>query len=153
MNTMRLVFDTNVLIDGFQDDFSAPAKLIEATLDGEVEAVTTSATQREYRKILRRLIDDPEYASRINNFLGNANSVTPKRVDVVIDDAEDQKFIEAAMGGEAEMIVTSDKHLLDVGEVDHVRIVTPQEAWAAVEEETGGSSQWQQFAKGLGIGG
>jgi len=34
---------------------------------------------------------------------------------VVIDDPEDYKFIRAAVGGEADAIVSNDRHLLDIG--------------------------------------
>lgn len=149
---MRIVLDTNVLIDGFSDDFSAQAKLIDAVRDGEITALGTPGTQREHRKILNRLISDPAYRSRIEDFLENLENVEPARVDVVLDDEEDRKFVDAAVGGEADMLVTSDRHLLDVGEIEGVRIVTPQECWSMFEDEQGGSGQWGEFVRGMGIG-
>ena len=55
---MRIVLDTNVLIDGFQDDFCAEAKLIDAVRSGELMAVATPKVMKEYRLILGRLIAD-----------------------------------------------------------------------------------------------
>ena len=148
---MRVVLDTNVLIDGFNDDFCSEAKLIDAVISGEVTAVATSKMVNEYRLILRRLIDDREYRTRLENFFAMLEDVDGEYVDAVIDDQEDLKFLEAAVGGEVEVVITSDKHLLDVGEVDGVRIITPEEAWRRAEDETGGAQEWQNLVRGWGI--
>ena len=150
---MRFVFDTNVLIDGFQDDFSAQAKLIDAVRDGEITALVIPKVMNEYRLILRRLISDPNYKDRIEDFFTMTEMVNSADADVVIDDQEDYKFIQTALGGQAEYIITNDRHLLDIGEVEDIRIVSPKEAWQLVQDETsGGSGEWNSFVQGLGIG-
>jgi uncharacterized protein len=148
---MRIVLDTNVLIDGFADEFSAQAKLIDAIRAGKLAAVISKPLEREYRKIMRRLLNDDEYQSRVEEFIVIANRVELVKVDVVIDDEEDLKIIETATGGDANFIVSNDRHLLDIGEVGSIKIVTPSEAWASFEEEQG-SGEWSSWAKGLGIG-
>jgi putative PIN family toxin of toxin-antitoxin system len=149
---VRVVLDTNVLIDGFSDDFSAPARLIDAVREGTITAVVIPTIEKEYRLILARLIDDPTYRERIMEFLDAAERVTPQRVDVTIDDSEDYKFLQAAVGGGADLLVTHDQHLLTLGNIEETDIVTPQEAWARFEDREGGSSGWQEFVGGLGIG-
>ncbi len=148
---MRIVLDTNVLIDGFQDDYCAEAKLIEAVRSGELMAVATTKVMKEYRLILARLIADTDYRRNIEDFLSMLDHTEPEYVDVTLDDEEDMKFVEAAVGGEAEMLVTSDRHLLDAGEADGVRIVTPEEAIVRFEEESGTSKEWQGFVHGWGL--
>ncbi len=148
---MRIVLDTNVLIDGFQDDYSAEAKLIEAVRGGEIIAVASRKMIKEYQLILNRLIADEQYRGKIRDFFSMLEDAEPEYVDAVIDDEEDMKFLEAAVGGEAELLVTSDRHLLDVGEADGVRIVTPEEAIARYEDESGGSKEWQGFVQGWGL--
>lgn len=150
---MRIVLDTNVLIDGFQDDFSAQARLIDAVREGSIEAVMTKMIEKGYRKILRRLIRDKKYAMNIKDFLLKTKVVEPCEVNTVIDDEEDRKFLEAAVGGGASVLITNDRHLLDVGEVGNVQIVTPQEAWNRFEDEEYGQNTWRDFARGLGIRG
>ncbi len=148
---MRIVLDTNVLIDGFQDDYSAEAKLVEAVRSGELTAVASEKMLKEYRLILGRLIEDAEYRGKIKDFFSMLDEAEPEFVDAVIDDEEDMKFLEAAVGGEAELLVTSDRHLLDVGEADGVRIVTPEEAMNRHEEESDGAREWQGLISGWGI--
>ncbi|MEO6077927.1 MAG: putative toxin-antitoxin system toxin component, PIN family [Candidatus Andersenbacteria bacterium] len=149
---MRVVLDTNVLIDGFNDDFCSEAKLIDAVTEGSITAIASHKMLGEYRLILRRLIDDREYRTKLENFFAMLEDADPEHVDAVIDDKEDLKFLEAAIGGEADVVITSDKHLLDVGEVDGVRVLTPDEAWRRAQEENGGSQEWQSFVTGWGIG-
>lgn len=148
---MRIVLDTNVLIDGFQDDYSAEARLIDAVRSGELPAVATSKVMKEYRLILGRLIADPDYRSRIEEFLAMLEHTEPEYVDVVLDDEEDMKFVEAAIGGEADVLVSSDRHLLDAGEADGVQIMTPEEAIVRFEEESGSSKEWQGLIQGWGL--
>lgn len=148
---MRIVADTNVLIDGFQDDYCAEAKLVDAVRSGELTAVASTKMVKEYRLILSRLIADRQYRSRIEDFLSMLEEVEPESVDISLDDDEDIKFVEAAVGGEADMLVTSDRHLLDAGEADGVRFVTPEEAWRRVEDDLGGAQEWQGIVQGWGI--
>jgi len=148
---MRIVLDTNVLLDGVQDDFSAQAKLITTVIAGNLTALASAATRREYQRLIRRLIRDETYQRKLTEFLGKLEEVEPQRTDVTIDDEEDRKFIAAALGGKADLIVTQDRHLLDIGEVATVRIVTPQEAWLKWQDETNANGEWQGWMRDLGI--
>ncbi|MBI3420541.1 MAG: putative toxin-antitoxin system toxin component, PIN family, partial [Candidatus Sungbacteria bacterium] len=149
---MRFVFDTNVVIDAFNDNFNASSRLIQAVCDGEVEAAVTRRVIGEYRLILRRLGSDPVHTNRIQEFLDQTVEVRGIPTDVAIDDAEDRKIIEAALGGQADAVVTSDRHLLDIGEIGSVQVITPTEAWQRVQDTSGSSSEWLNFIKGIGIG-
>ncbi len=150
---MKAVFDTNVLIDGFADPLNAASRLLDAVADGELEALATHAVKQEYRLILDRHIKDETYEDRIDSFLCMVDVVQPADATVVLDDPEDYKFIQAAVGGKAEFIISSDRHLLDIGEIGDVKIITPIEAWAKFEDSAaGGASAWQSFVTGLGIG-
>lgn len=152
LKNVRIVLDTNVLIDGFSDDFSAQARLIGAVREGAITAVITPAIEREYRLILQRLINDPVYREKITDFLSMTQRVTPQRVTAQIDDAQDYKILQAAVGGQADCIVTHDHHLLSLGEIEGIPIRRPQEAWTVFEDSSDGSSSWRDFVRGIGIG-
>jgi len=53
--------------------------------------------------------------------------VPKRKVNVVKQDPDDNKFIEAALEGEADYIVTQDRHLLKLKEFEGIKIVTPEE--------------------------
>jgi len=54
-------------------------------------------------------------------------AVPKRKVNVVKQDPDDNKFIEAALEGEADYIVTQDRHLLKLKEFEGIKIVTPEE--------------------------
>jgi len=49
-----------------------------------------------------------------------------RRIHVVEADADDDKYIEAAVEGLAQFIVSGDSHLLDLKTYETIRIVTPR---------------------------
>lgn len=146
---MRVVLDTNILIDGFADDFSAQYQLVDAVCTGQLEAVVTPATQREGQRLLRRLIRDEQYQARIHEFFANAVLVEPAPVEATIDDEEDRKFLAAAVAGQADLLITNDRHLLDVGTIADIPIVTPQEGWNRYRDQEAGSSEWLQWTRDI----
>ena len=64
---MKIVLDTNVLIDALTDEFNVQSKLIEAIIDGEIEAVCSLAVKREYELIRDRMARNSSDTKRINN--------------------------------------------------------------------------------------
>jgi putative PIN family toxin of toxin-antitoxin system len=58
----------------------------------------------------------------------NSILVEPKeRMEVVKDDPKDNMFVEAAVVGKADYIVSQDKHLLKLEEVKGIKMVSPEE--------------------------
>jgi putative PIN family toxin of toxin-antitoxin system len=150
---MRVVLDTNVLIDSARDDFSAPYQLLEAAQRGELEVLVTPAVLREYRHLVLQRVTQPRVVRHIQNTLAHCRMVTGQATDITLDDPADIKFIQAAMGGAADYIVTSDHHLLTLGEVDTIRIITPEECLRILNNNARGSSEWHDLIKSFGLGG
>jgi predicted nucleic acid-binding protein len=48
---------------------------------------------------------------------------------VIKDDPEDNKFLEVAIDGNADFIISQDKHLLNLKEFQGIRIIKPEEAF------------------------
>ncbi len=49
------------------------------------------------------------------------------RIKIVKDDPEDDKFVETALEGDADFIVTQDKHLLKLKDYQGIKVITPEE--------------------------
>lgn len=149
---MRVVLDTNVLIDAYNDDFSPAAKLLDAVRHGELDAVYTRRVEREYHRILRQLIANEDFQARIREFLAAAQITEyAPAPDVQLDDEEDIKIVEAAVGGSADVIVSSDRHLLDASPIGNIKILTPNECWVQFSDERGDGGEWADWMKGLGL--
>ena len=124
----RVVLDTNVLVAAAYAPASASRQIVEACLRGELAAIESEETIREHRYILGRAVRTGAYQGRLEQFLSSSTLVAPERTPRhVPDDAEDDKFLAAALAGRAEWIVTNDHHLLALDPYWEIRIARPGE--------------------------
>jgi len=91
----------------------------------------------ELTKVLRRdfgYSDDDAYYWY--NHIGSLCDLVSSELllDVVSDNSSDNKFIECAVEGEAEYIVSRDKHLLRIGEYKGIKIIHDEKFIAMIEE-------------------
>ena len=133
---MRVLLDTNVLISGLR--WPGPSHhLWEAVQKGVVRAVTSDALLRELRDVLTR----PEGSFRLalsefkrieRQVRRHCAIVHPKvRLSVLADDA-DNRVLECAVDGKADVLITGDKELLKAASHQGIRILTPAAAWKGI---------------------
>lgn len=133
---MRVVIDTNVLISGLLSDQGAPATILRLALHGEIELIFSPQTVREhwqvlhYSKILRHLeklkipIETAEQAFR--SLVEISSLVSGKEyVDIITDDPSDNIFLACAVEGNADFIVSGDRHLKALSTFRDIQIVDP----------------------------
>lgn len=152
---MKIVLDTNVLMNGVQDEYSIGHRLIQAVLDGKIQALISHRIKRENELITRRELHDQEYIDLLDAFYQQAEWVRPLRhLNAVKEDHEDDKFVDAAVAGSADYIVTSDSDLLDLEEVEGVKMITPQECWNILsgEDAREDNAPWKNWMKSIGLG-
>lgn len=140
---MKIVLDTNVLIDGIKDDYSYEKQIIDAVRKGEIEAYANHQTIQENKLIMRRLVDNPEYENEINDLLSQINHVVNRRQINIVRDPEDNKILESAVEAEAEYLVTRDNDLLSLEKYEGVQIVNPSQFWVRYTDE--GNNVWKQW--------
>jgi len=148
----RIILDTNVLINADKGSFSFPARIMQAVIDGELDAFVSHKIRRENNLIRRRLIKNPEMHELIERFTSATIEITPSQhFDYIETDHEDDKFIDTAHEAQADFIVTDDHDLLDIGRFEETEIVTPQEFWTRYENELDpeGVSRWQEWVSNL----
>lgn len=132
---MRLVLDTNVVLSALLWG-GTPYRLLQLAEEGELQLYTSPELAAELCEILER----PHLAARLAEkgassntitelYLEFARAVTPLSVPrVVPDDPDDDHVIACAMTAKANLIVSGDKHLLELREHHGVRIVTAAQA-------------------------
>lgn len=140
---MKIVIDTNVLINGFKDDHSYEKKIIDAVISGEIEAYANKQTLRENKLIARQLIENDQYHRELNDLFGQINWVVNKKQIRIVRDEEDNKILESAVEAGAEYLITSDNDLLQLEEFKNVKIVRPAEFWVKYKDE--GMDWWKQM--------
>ena len=141
---MKIVLDTNVIIDGIKDEYSYEKQIIDAVRSGEIEAYANHQTIQENKLIMRRLIENPEYEKDINDLLSQINHVVNRRQINIVRDPEDNKILESAVEAGAEYLVTRDNDLLSLESYGDVEIVNPSQFWVRYKDESG--DLWKQWA-------
>jgi putative PIN family toxin of toxin-antitoxin system len=141
---MKVVLDTNVLIDGVKDEYSYEKRIIDAVIAGEIEAYANRQTMQENKLIMSQLIDNPEYEKQVRDFFGQLNYVVNRRNISVVRDPEDNKILESAVEAGAEYLVTRDNDLLRLGSYEEIKIVNPSEFWVKYNDDD--NSLWNQWA-------
>lgn len=141
---MKIVIDTNVIIDGIKDDYSYEKQILDAVINGEIEAYANHQTLSENKLIMNRLIEDEAYKREINLLFSQINMVRNQHQIHVVSDVEDNKILESAVESKAEFLVTRDKDLLELNHFEGIEIVTPAEFWNRYKDS--GGDLWKQWA-------
>ena len=123
---MRAVADTNVLVSGLLFGGLPRAFINHATAEG-FTLVTSEELLDELSETLANKFhfDGADTRLFIEKIRQIAEIARPHfRLDAVPDDPDDNRVLECAVAGEAEFIVSGDKHLLRLGSHAGIWIVT-----------------------------
>jgi uncharacterized protein len=141
---VRLVTDTNIVVSGLLWD-GAPARLIDAAEDFKIEIVTSHALLAELWAVVSRRKFDGQLAKRgtsaravFDGYARLATLVHATHVErVIARDPADDEVLAAALAGNADLIVSGDAHLLDLGRYRGIEIVRAGEAVARIGDAPG----------------
>ncbi|MEK7161934.1 MAG: putative toxin-antitoxin system toxin component, PIN family [Patescibacteria group bacterium] len=142
---MRIVLDTNVLINGFKDEYSFEKRIINEVVAGRVEAFANRQTLRENKLISSQLIENEAYQKDLQKLFSQINWVINKRQIKIVRDPEDNKILESAAEAGAEYLITSDNDLLTLGQYQKIQIINPSQFWAKYKDD--GIDLWKQWTK------
>ena len=123
---MRAVFDTNIYVSAFAFPGGRAEAALWKAVEGEVQLVLSKPIIHELLHVLARKFGrDPEELARVAVFLSElAEVVQPRRKIAVLTDDADNRILECAATGRADVIVTGDHAMLELGEYQGVRIIT-----------------------------
>ena len=133
---MRLVLDTNIVASGLLWGGN-PAQLLDTAQLGEIELFTSRPLLAELSNILvRRKFAKAVEASGLSiealvlGYVELTTVVRPAAIAAAVAaDPTDDQVLACAVSAQADLIVSGDKHLLDLGGTyQGIRIVTPAEA-------------------------
>ncbi len=125
----RIVVDTNALISRLLLPTSIPAQAVRKAIEvGEL--LVSEATMTELADVLSRpkfdryvdLEDRQKFLLLLGRVAEFVHTVHPVRA---CRDPRDDKFLELAMGGAADLLVTGDKDLLALHPFQNLSIITP----------------------------
>jgi putative PIN family toxin of toxin-antitoxin system len=135
----RCVFDTNVLISALIFNQSTPAQAFFTALHAGEILVSADAIA-ELNEVLgrekfARYVSEEERARFLQSLLYEARLVEIKVKVQECRDPKDDKFLELAVNGEANCIVSGDEDLLSLEQFRGIPILTPDKFLDALSED------------------
>lgn len=125
--------DTNTLISG-TFWIVAPTKIIQLVEERKIELITSKEILEEYNKVMNyeeikeKVKNHHERSQAVQKLAQISTLVDPKKkIDIIKEDPDDNKFIEAAVEGKAQFIISYNKHLLKIKEYQEIKIILPEE--------------------------
>ncbi len=143
---MEAVLDTNVLVSAAINPKGPPAQIIRAwrahsfvwvtsppLLD---EAAKTLASRKVTQYLTWTKAEIAQFWAAVSQ---SARIVSPTdQLNVIQSDPSDNRVLEAAIEGHADYIVSGDRDLLDLGDFQGIRVVTPARFLAILATTTQG---------------
>jgi len=128
MGKIRVVLDTNVLVSALGYD-GKPEECLLTAMD-EAVPVTSEDILDEVDRVMRYdniPIEPSERRTFLRVLRGVSEVVNPDKSLDIVEDSDDNKFLEAAVDGEADYIISGDDDLLRVGEFHGAEVLSPAE--------------------------
>lgn len=127
---MRIILDTNVFISGIF--FSGPpAQILQEWQAKNFQIVLSEQILSEYQRVANELSYEyphVDIAPIIELVTIHGQLVDTRGIDISIcEDHDDDKFIECAIAGKCEIIVSGDKHLLKLTGYKGIYILRPRD--------------------------
>ena len=125
----RLVIDTNIFIAAVRAPNSSSRRLLDSVADGRATLLVSRSVFVEYQRILSKAVGGGEREQLIRRWIAAAETIDASRGPrIVPDDPDDDKFVELALVGEADAIVSNDSHLLEIAHQSKIPILRPGDA-------------------------
>ena len=129
---LRVVVDTHVIVSSLLNRTSAPAGVLDAWRSGEYLLVISPPITAEIKRVLelprirtKYLLADQDIRQLID-LLEKETILVPGLSHVnhpILDDPTDEMFLSCALDAGADVIVSGDRHLLNIKEFEGIPIM------------------------------
>lgn len=121
---MRIVLDTNVMLVSIPK-LSKYRDVFEALIQGKFTLIISNEILTEYEEIIAQKANDV-VAINIINMLMNLSNVQKTEIyfkwDLIEADEADNKFVDCAIAGNADYLVTNDTHFNILNSIDFPKV-------------------------------
>ena len=126
---MRLVFDTNIIISALLFEGSKPSKAFDIGINQEA-LLFSSPTLAELEEVLwrnkfDRYISHEERKQFLTSLILHSTPIETNETISECRDPKDNKFLELAVCGKADFIISGDEDLLVLNPFRNIQIITP----------------------------
>jgi putative PIN family toxin of toxin-antitoxin system len=136
MNNMKIIIDTNLLVACMFKKSSASGEIIDLALRDLVSIMWHQKIRDEAKLITGKIMSAvPKVKIDLDKVFKKENEIkkVPK-VENVSEDPDDNKFLACAIASGADMIISNDKHLLDLDSFEGIPIYTSGRALKVLTE-------------------
>jgi uncharacterized protein len=132
---VRVLLDTNVVVSAILFG-GIPRQLLEGTLAGELDLVTSQPLLAELETVLTRKFEFPTSmtASIRAELEAMSELVEPSQIERVTRTVADDLVLATAVAGAAEVLITGDKELLGIGSYEAIPIQSPRDFADTLEQ-------------------
>jgi putative PIN family toxin of toxin-antitoxin system len=125
---MRIVVDTNVFVSAALKTSSLPS-IVVRWVDRHGGLLKSAVTEQEVLLVLQRshvaAVTPPFFLADLSKMLAAAELVTIIERIAACRDPRDDKFLELAVNGQADLIVSGDRDLLALNPFRGIAIIAP----------------------------
>ena len=123
---MKVVFDTNIYISALVIPNSKAEEAIIKIIEGSDTLLLSKEIMGEILSVLSiKFHRDREAISHVAFYLSDlARMIKPTRKIRLFKDDPDNRILECAVSGRADVIVTGDKEILKLGEYEGITIIS-----------------------------
>ena len=123
---MRVVFDTNIFISALVFPGGQAQQALHRIIDGKDHLFISNPLIHELLEVLARKFGrDREELSRVAVFVADLGEMVQPRTKIrVLEDEADNRILECAVAGKAEVIVTGDRAMLRHGQHGQIQIIS-----------------------------
>lgn len=129
-NRLRVVLDTNTLVSALAFPHGRIAPIWQRAIQRQYCLLLSPALAHELARVLRdRFHWDNEPLYRLIRLLARVGEVIQPSavVPVIPRDSDDDQILACALAGRAHLIVSGDRHLLDLANYQGIAIVRPMD--------------------------
>jgi len=139
----KIVLDTNVLVSALINPHGKPAQIINYVFENKIRLFTSPSIMEELERVLsypklmkRHGLNSEELKEFISDLLSIMSLIEEEKIiEVIMEDPSDNKYLSCAIDAKVDFIISGDIHLLNLGEYEGNRIVTPAQFLEIMERE------------------
>ena len=127
---MRIVLDTNVLVSGLLNPDGNPGRVVDLFLAGELTLLVDDRMLAGYRSVLHRPkfgLDAADLADFLDLVEVESERVLAVPLETRLPDESDRAFLEVAVAGGADSLVTGNSRRFRPAHVGRLLIESPTE--------------------------
>ena len=125
---MKVVLDTNVLVAGLLSPFGPPGEIIRMVASGTLSLCFDARILSEYAEVLKRpkfQFEQEQIHIVLDQIRAEGEAVASKPLSLRLPDESDEPFLEAALAGNVECLITGNLKHFPISRCQNMHILSP----------------------------